>query len=71
MKIVNQGVASLDKIDRDAGTKKYSFTKKLFLEYMEGDSGWIWSAKRRMKLDGWLGCISVLVNLNCRENDKV
>lgn len=43
---MSHGVESLDKKDRDVGIAKYSFKKKLLLEYMKSNSRRSWSAKK-------------------------
>lgn len=49
--IVDHGEESLDEEDRRAGRGRYSSAKELLLDYMENDSGLVWCAKQRTKID--------------------
>lgn len=55
----------------DTETGCYSFTKTLFVEYMEGDSGLLWSAKRVSELHVRLGRIGAMLNLDSTKGDEV
>lgn len=68
---MHRWVASLDTGDRNAGTTRYSSTKKLFFEYMEIYNGWLGSAKRRMEVDLWLGRTGALLSLASERKEEV
>lgn len=69
--MVDHGVENQDKNDRDAGTAMYSSTKEPLLEYMEVDSGLLWSAKRKTDIVEWPRWIGALPNLDGAKKDKV
>lgn len=53
--MVNLAMESLHTEERGAETERYSSTYKLLLEYREGDSERVWSAKHRAQLEVGLG----------------
>lgn len=69
--VVYHGVESLDESDRSVGTASYSSAKELLLEYIESDSERVWSARRRVDLDVWLGWSSALLNLGSGKKNEV
>lgn len=69
--ILNLGVKSLNKHDRNAGAAEYFTTKELFSEYMTVDSGQLWNANRRAELDVWPGRIDAFLNIDSEKDKKV
>lgn len=48
---------------------KNSSTKILLLEYTEGDTSWVWNAKRKTELDAWPGRIIVFAKYEILEKE--
>lgn len=61
----------LDKEDSDALTSWYSFTKGPLLEFVEVDSGRVWTAKQRVELNVLLRWIATLLNLDSAKEVRV
>lgn len=69
--IMNRGLESLAKHDRDARTARELSTKKQLLEYVKAHRGCKWCAKQRAWLDVWLGWICRLLSLDILRKEEV
>lgn len=68
---MSYGVKSLDKEERDAGTERCSSTSELLMNYIESNSGRMWSATESVELYKWLGLIKAFLNPNSGKEDEV
>lgn len=62
--VINVKDEQCDRNDREDGRARYISTKDMKLEYLESDTGQLWTTRTGASIEAWLGGLAAILNLS-------